>query len=492
MEFKAQSFDPVNQPADCLLVPVPARGALAEALLPLDNATGGLISRLRRTDLQSARSTALCHQPAGLKAHRLLLVSTGDKPLNDQSFISLIAGVASQIARMPIKSVAICLEAMAVPGRDRSWCAQQMARLFGEAIYRADQFKSKRDKPPTLGKLVLKSSGRSEAAALNRALNRGGAVAEGVNLARELGDMPANLCNPTYLANRARDLADKNPRVNATILDEKQMTELKMGSLLSVSAGSDSPAQLIVLEYQGAAKADKPVVLVGKGVTFDSGGISLKPGAGMDEMKYDMCGAASVLGALHAAIALELPINLVVVIPAVENMPSGKATRPGDIVTSMSGQTIEVLNTDAEGRLILCDALTYVDRFKPASVIDVATLTGACVIALGNHAHGLFSNNEELANRLLASGESAGDRAWRLPLWEEYDKQLKTNFADMANIGGRNAGCVTAACFLGRFTGNYRWAHLDIAGTAWNTGNNKGATGRPVPLLVDYLLGLNA
>ncbi len=266
------------------------------------------------------------------------------------------------------------------------------------------------------------------------------------------------------------------------------MKTLKMGSLLSVTAGTDAPAKMILLEYNGGRKSDKPVALVGKGVTFDSGGISLKPGAGMDEMKYDMCGAASVFGAIAAAVQMELPVNVVGVIPAVENMPSGRATRPGDIVTSMSGQTIEVLNTDAEGRLILCDALTYVERYKPAAVVDIATLTGACVMALGHHATGLFSNDDALAEALTESGESTGDRAWRLPLWDEYDEQLKSNFADMANIGGKGAGAITAACFLGRFTGKYPWAHLDVAGTAWNSGANKGATGRPVSLLVEYLV----
>src|SRR5690606_7999642 len=267
----------------------------------------------------------------------------------------------------------------------------------------------------------------------------------------------------------------------------KQLETLKMGSLLSVTAGSAHPAQFIIMEYKGGAKGAAPIALVGKGVTFDSGGISLKPGAGMDEMKYDMCGAASVFGTLATAAALKLPLNIVAIIPAVENMPSGNATRPGDIVTSMSGQTIEILNTDAEGRPILCDALTYVERYKTKAVIDIATLTAACVIALGNHASGLFSNNDELASALLGAGEDANDRAWRMPLWEEYDQQLKSNFADMANVGGRNGGSVTAACFLARFTKGYPWAHLDIAGTAWNSGSAKGATGRPVPLLVEYL-----
>jgi len=490
MEFKARTFNPVSEQADCLVITLAAGGSLPEELKALDSATGGLLSRINQTDLKKVRDTAMLYEPAGLRSGRLLLASTGNKPLSDQDFIGLMTAVAGQLCRQPVKTVALCLDATTITDRDRTWCAEQSARLFAEARYRPDRCKSKPEDACVLEQLVFRSLDRSEDTELNLSLTRGAAIAEGVNLARELGDMPPNKCNPQYLADRALALAEANPELKATILDEQQMSDLKMGSLLSVTAGSDTPPRLIVLEYRGAADTEAPVALVGKGVTFDSGGISLKPGANMDEMKYDMCGAAAVLGTMQAASSLGLPLNLVAVIPAVENMPSGKATRPGDIVTSMSGQTIEILNTDAEGRLILCDALTYVARFKPRIVIDLATLTGACVIALGNHAHGLFSNNESLAKELLASGQRSGDRAWRLPLWDEYDKQLKSNFADMANIGGRNAGSVTAACFLARFTKNYCWAHLDIAGTAWNSGNNKGATGRPVPLLVNYLVHL--
>ena len=308
-----------------------------------------------------------------------------------------------------------------------------------------------------------------------------------MNAARQLGNMPANLCTPTYLAEHAKALTKGQAKFTTSVLNEAQMAKLKMGSLLSVSAGSDEPGKLIVIKYQGAKATAKPVVLVGKAVTFDSGGISLKPGGGMDEMKYDMCGGASVMGVMHALIETQLPINVVAIIPAVENMPNGNATKPGDVVTSMSGQTIEVLNTDAEGRLILCDALTYADRFKPDTVIDIATLTGAVIGALGKETAGLLSNNDELATDLLSSGLRSGDRAWRLPLYEEYDQLLKSNFADIANIGGPQAGTITAACFLGRFTKKYKWAHLDVAGTAWLSGAQKGSTGRPVPILMDYL-----
>jgi leucyl aminopeptidase len=321
----------------------------------------------------------------------------------------------------------------------------------------------------------------------SRGLHVGAAVGEGANLARHLGNLPANVCTPTYLATQAKQLGTQF-KLKVEILDRKQMQALGMNTLLSVAAGSQEPPKFIVVKHLKGAPKDKPVVLVGKGITFDSGGISLKPGEGMDEMKYDMCGAASVLGTLHAAAALDLPINLIGVIAATENMPSGTATRPGDIIRSMSGQTVEILNTDAEGRLILCDALTYVERFDPACVIDIATLTGACVIALGHVATGLLANNDALAETLLAAGERAGDRAWRLPLWDDYQEQLKSNFADMANIGGRPGGTITAAAFLSRYTRKYTWAHLDIAGTAWKSGKDKGATGRPVPLLSEFLI----
>ena len=321
-----------------------------------------------------------------------------------------------------------------------------------------------------------------------RAIAEATAISAGMTLARDLGNLPANICTPTYLARQARDLAKGEKRLRVKVLDEADMKRLKMGSLLSVSAGSRQPAKLITLEYRGAAAADKPVVLVGKGVTFDTGGISIKPGQAMDEMKFDMCGAASVLGTVKAVAQLQLPINVVGIVPATENMPDGIATKPGDIVTSMSGQTIEILNTDAEGRLILCDALTYAARFKPSCVIDIATLTGAVIVALGKIPSGVMGNDSKLIDSLVKSANKIDDRIWELPLWDDYQEQLKSNFADMANIGGRDAGTITAACFLSRFTKDYKWAHLDIAGTAWKSGDEKGATGRPVPLLTQYIL----
>jgi leucyl aminopeptidase len=329
---------------------------------------------------------------------------------------------------------------------------------------------------------------RGEAGKAKAAIEEASAISAGMSLTRDLGNLPANVCTPSYLARQATQLAKGEKRLRATVLGEAEMKKLKMGSLLSVSAGSRQPARLIVLEYRGAPASEQPVALVGKGVTFDTGGISLKPGAAMDEMKFDMCGAASVFGTIKAVNQLQLPINVVGIVPATENMPDGLATKPGDIVTSMSGQTIEILNTDAEGRLILCDALTYAGKFKPRSVIDIATLTGAVIVALGKVPSGIMGNDRGLIDELIGCGQQIHDRIWELPLWDDYQEQLKSNFADFANIGGRDAGTITAACFLSRFTGDYKWAHLDIAGTAWKSGDEKGATGRPVPLLTQYIL----
>jgi leucyl aminopeptidase len=338
-----------------------------------------------------------------------------------------------------------------------------------------------------LRKLTFCVSRRNELAPAEQALSQGLAMAAGVELAKDLGNLPGNFCTPTYLASEAGELARAHG-MSVDVLDRADMEKLGMNTLLSVARGSHEPPKFIVLRHAGGSTDAKPIVLVGKGITFDSGGISLKPGPEMDEMKFDMCGAASVLGTLKAAAMMKLPLNVIGVIPATENMPGGSATKPGDVITSMSGQTVEILNTDAEGRLILCDALTYVERFQPDCVIDIATLTGACVIALGHVTTGLLANNETVARELLDAGNEAHDRAWQLPLFDDYQEQLKSNFADMANIGGRPAGTITAACFLSRFAEKFAWAHLDIAGTAWRSGKDKGATGRPVPLLSHFLI----
>ena len=366
--------------------------------------------------------------------------------------------------------------------------ASIVAQSINTSLY--NYKKQEKGEIPTLESLTFWSAKNTDTSAVEDGLSYGAAVGDGMNTAKQLGNLPANICTPSYLAQQAISLGkaklDK-ASITTEILDRADMQKLKMDSLLSVAEGSDEPPKLIVINYQGTSADEKPVVLVGKAVTFDSGGISLKPGRGMDEMKFDMCGGASVLGVMNSLTQLQLPINVVGIIPATENMPNGRATKPGDVVTSMSGQTIEILNTDAEGRLILCDSLTYAAKFNPDTVIDIATLTGAVISALGKVASGVLSNNQQLANDLIESGTQSADPVWQLPLWEEYDELLKSNFADMANIGGPQAGTITAGCFLARYTKDYKWAHLDVAGTAWVSGANKGATGRPVPLLMKYL-----
>jgi leucyl aminopeptidase len=381
----------------------------------------------------------------------------------------------------------IYLTELPLKKRDVAWRVRQAAMIVQDTLYRFDRLKSKKDEVRRpLRKLTFCVSRRSELALAEEALAQGLAIANGVAIAKDLGNLPGNICTPSYLADQARQLA-KDHGLGVDVLDRADMEKLGMNTLLSVARGSIEPPKFIVLRHAGGGSA-KPIVLIGKGITFDSGGISLKPGPEMDEMKYDMCGAASVLGTLKAAAQMKLPLNVIGVIPSTENMPGGSATKPGDVITSMSGQTVEILNTDAEGRLILCDALTYVERFDPDCVVDIATLTGACVIALGHVTSGLLANNDGIARELLDAGHEAHDRAWQLPLWDDYQEQLKSNFADMANIGGRPAGTITAACFLARFAEKLTWAHLDIAGTAWRSGKEKGATGRPVPLLSHFLI----
>jgi leucyl aminopeptidase len=487
LDCSARTGDPASFKTDCLIVPVFSGTALTPAAAAVDAATGGALTALRTAGDFTAKAgtTLVLHQPQGLAAGRLLLVGAGAPDPGPQARVELLAAAARAALATPARSAAL-LAGDLLPGQAPDQLGRLAGRLFTAAGYRYRP--AENGKTGQLARLVLLCPARGPTAALNRGLALGRTIGAGLNSARRLGDLPGNLCTPGHLAEHARALGRRYPGLKVQVLDEPRLRRLKMGALLSVTAGTDQPGYLITLEYRGAAR-QAPVVLVGKGVTFDSGGISLKPGAKMDEMKYDMCGAASVLGVMEALAAAELPISVVGVIPAVENLPSGKATKPGDVVTSMSGKTIEILNTDAEGRLILCDALTYAARYQPEVVIDIATLTGACVVALGRQASGLFSNDDELAEALLAAGIQAGDRAWRLPLWKEYDEQLKSSFADLANVGGPEAGSVTAACFLARFAADYRWAHLDIAGTAWTSGAQKGASGRPVPLLMEYLLG---
>ena len=472
----------------CVIVGVTNKGGLRGAAKQLDRAANGVINRVsKRGDIAGNwAQTLLLPAVEGIGAERVLLVGLGDGgAVSDSDYRKLVQAVLHALIEHKLEEAHWLLDAITVKGRDEAWQLTQLAMALALREYRYTETLSKPKPAPVLRKLIVANA---TSGAAKTALQRGTAIGRGMNVARGLGDLPPNICTPTYLANEARSLARKHGKLSAKILDEKAMRDLGMGSLLAVAAGSDQPAKLIVIEYRGGKRGAQPQVLVGKGITFDSGGISLKPGPKMDEMKYDMCGAASVLGTLHAIAELGLPINVVAIIAASENMPNGGATKPGDVVTSMSGQTIEILNTDAEGRLVLCDALTYAGRFKPAAVIDIATLTGACVVALGKQASGLFSNQDDFAQELLAAGQAIGDRAWQLPLWDEYQKQLDSNFADMANIGGPAGGSITAACFLARFTKDYRWAHLDIAGTAWDEGAHKGATGRPVGLLTQYLI----
>jgi leucyl aminopeptidase len=425
-------------------------------------------------------NTLMLGNVEGYKSRRVLVVGLGELPLTKKNFIKALKSLSSAMSNSKVKNVVI--PSVEVEDADESWIQISIARVLKNESYKVNKVGVKEEKSDILLEAVniySKNNGASE-------IQKGVAIANGMALTRELGDLPPNICTPTYIADTAKSIA-KTYGLECEILEESDMESLGMHSLLSVSKGSSQPGKLISLKYSNAGN-DAPIVLVGKGVTFDSGGISLKPGSGMDEMKYDMCGAASVLGTISAIAEMNLKVNLIVVVPAVENMPAHNASKPGDVVKSMSGQTIEILNTDAEGRLILCDALTYCEKYKPKTVIDIATLTGAVIIALGKHHSGVMSNDQDLADALKISGESAQDTVWQLPLDEEYDDQLKSNFADMANIGGREAGTVTAGCFLARYTKKYSWAHIDIAGTAWLGGSKKGATGRPVPLLTQYIM----
>lgn len=474
---------------ECLIVAVFENQQLSSAAQTLDILTEGLISKiLQRGDMKdSLASTLLVNYISHPLIKRVLLVNLGDaNKLTPKHFRKVISSTAHLLKATQITSAVCCLAENNVVNQNIAWNTRQIVEAFDALFYQFNDCKSKPTDKFKFTQLNLHSHTENEAAQMG--INQGIAIARGVHLAKHVSDLPGNICTPSYLAEQAINIAEKQALLTATILEEADMEKLGMGSFLSVSRGSRQPAKLITLEYKGASAETQPIVFVGKGLTFDAGGISLKPGAGMDEMKYDMCGSAAVLGALQAVAELQLPLNVIGIIPSSENMPDGDANKPGDIITSMAGLTIEVLNTDAEGRLILCDALTYAKRFNPDVVIDLATLTGACLVALGRVPSGLLGNNDTLCHDLKKASETALDSVWQLPLWDEYQDQLNSNFADIANIGGRDAGTITAACFLSRFTTDFQWAHLDIAGTAWKSGEAKGATGRPVPLLVQYLL----
>ncbi len=482
---------PAARRSGCVVVGVYHPRKLTAAAAALDRSAKGYLSNIvRRGDMDGKLGTTLLlHNVPSAACERVLLVGLGKADeFRDKQYRDAVRAAAKTLAQTGAGDAALHLTELSVGRRDAAWKVAHAVVVAGETAYRFERMKSKPENGGSpLKRLDLHVGPRAAHKRAASGLQHGLAVAHGVALARDLGNLPSNVCTPSYLAEQARELA-KRYRMRATVLERADMEKLGMGALLSVARGSIEAPKLIALEYRGGPKSQKPVVLVGKGVTFDTGGISLKPAPEMDEMKFDMCGAASVLGTLKAVGEMRLAQNVVGIIPATENMPGGSATKPGDIVTTMSGQTVEILNTDAEGRLILCDALTYAERYEPAAVIDIATLTGACVIALGHVVSGLFTDDEALGRQLLAAGNDAWDRAWQLPLHDDYQEQLKSNFADFANIGGRPAGSVTAACFLARFAKKFRWAHLDIAGTAWKGGKEKGATGRPVPLLTQFLV----
>ena len=495
MKITLKTAKPTTLASDCLVLAIGAKNTLSAEAKEVDTASGKRLTRLLDNgDFEgSLGSTLMLQGIDGVKAKRVLLIGTGEKgKLEAKSAKKIIAGAVKTLLASKAADAHFAVASLNLAGNDFASLGERLAIEIEDSSYRYTATKSTKAKPRVLKAVSVAAPKGTSRAQMDKAFAAGTATGRGINVAKELGNLPGNVCTPTYLSQQALALAKGKSKLSVKVLSEKQMQRLGMGSLLSVSAGSKQEAQLIVMEYKGAKQSSKtkqaaPYCLVGKGITFDTGGISLKPGGMMDEMKFDMCGAASVIGTMTAIVEMQLPLDVVAIVAAAENMPSGKATKPGDVVTSMSGQTIEILNTDAEGRLVLCDALTYAERFKPATVIDVATLTGAAVATFGSHVSAMLSNDDKLAQELLDCGESSLDPVWQLPLHDEYQSLLDSNFADIANIGGPRAGTITAACFLARFAKKFRWAHLDIAGTAWHGGAAKGATGRPVSLLVDYL-----
>ena len=492
MEFSTQTTNDLTQiQTEALAIGVFKNQKLSPAAQSIDKATQGAISQLVQSEFKAEAKTHLVlRNLEGIHAKRLVLIGLGDADkYQAKAHATAEATFANYLNSASVSEGVSTLASIDVAENTLTDRARAAAQAAGYANYQYDATLSKKDEPRSTISHFAIWSAPTQQAEVETGLSQGKALANGVNFTRLLADLPPNVCTPTYLANQAKKLAEDFPTIKVEVLERKQIEALKMGSFLSVAKGSDEAPAFIIIKYTPAQQADTaPLVLVGKGLTFDSGGISLKPAAQMDEMKYDMGGAASVLGTLRAVAELELNRPIIGVVAACENMPSARANKPGDVVTSMSGKTIEILNTDAEGRLVLCDALTYVERFEPAAVINVATLTGACVVALGDVNSGLFSNNDELAEQLKAASQQSNDNVWQLPISDEYQAKLKSNFADIANIGTPGAGSITAACFLARFTEKYPWAHLDVAGTVWNSGANKGATGRPVPLLVQYLI----
>lgn len=485
--YTTQSGSPSQLQTDYLLVPTWGSNTASEAMLELDKASQGQLTQLMKTEKWAGKvgETLLFRHISGIKSPRILVIGCGDKEKFTPTQFYQVVSIAIKEA-MASSATQACLCLLDGISETLNWQIFHAILSSEQCLYRFDTFKSTKEAACTLNTITFANQQLTDQAALNKTINEGVVIAKAISLTKDLGNLPSNVCTPHYLAEQAIALGKNLPNLKVTVLDKDALEKLNMNAFLSVARGSQQPPKLIVLEYQGGQGA--PVALVGKGVTFDSGGISLKPGAGMDEMRYDMCGAATVLGCMAASAELKLPINLVGIMACTENMPSGDAYKPGDIVTAMSGKTIEILNTDAEGRVILADALAYVAKFKPELVIDIATLTGAIIIALGDKASGLMTQDDDLAKELILAGNESWDRIWRLPLWDEYQEQIKSNFADMANIGSEGGKSITAACLLSRFAEGYRWAHLDIAGTAWTSGKNKIASGRPVSLLMRFLL----
>ncbi|WP_298771963.1 leucyl aminopeptidase [uncultured Shewanella sp.] len=493
MEFSVKSGSPEKQRSACIVVGVYEPRRLSGIAEQLDKISEGYISNLlRRGDLEGKPGQMLLlHHVPNVLSERVLLVGCGkERELDERQYKQIITKTINTLNETGSMEAVCFLTELHVKGRDTYWKVREALETTQNSLYSFDTLKTRKGETRRpLRKLVFNVPTRRELTVGERAIEHGLAISSGMHLCRDVANMPPNICNPAYLASQARQLAETHESLTVSTIGEEQMAKLEMNSYLAVGRGSHNESIMTIMEYKGAVKSDeKPIVLIGKGLTFDSGGISLKPGEAMDEMKYDMGGAAGVIGTMKALCEMKLPVNVIGILAGCENMPSSNAYRPGDVLTTMSGQTVEVLNTDAEGRLVLCDVLTYVERFDPELVVDTATLTGACVVALGKHASGLFSSHNPLAHELLNAGEQSGDRAWRMPLWDEYQELLESPFADMTNLGGRAAGSITAACFLSRFAKKYHWAHLDVAGTAWNSGANKGSTGRPVPLLSQFLI----
>ena len=492
MEFSVKSGSPEKQRSACIVVGVYEPRRLSPIGEQLDKISEGYISNLlRRGDLEGKPGQVLLlHHVPNVLSERVLLVGCGkERELDDKQYKQIISKTINTLNETGSMEAVCFLTEQHVKGRDTYWKVRQAVETTQDCLYTFNQLKSKKSEARRpLRKIVFNVPTRRELTIGESAIEHGLAIAAGSKVCKDVANMPPNICNPRYLGEQAQQLAEDFDNVTVNLVGEQEMEELGMHSYLAVGRGSRNESVMSVIHYNGGEEGQAPIVFVGKGLTFDSGGISIKPGEAMDEMKYDMGGAAGVLGLMRAVVEMQLPLNVIGVLAGCENMPGGDAYRPGDILTTMSGQTVEVLNTDAEGRLVLCDALTYVEAFDPEAVVDVATLTGACIVALGSHATGLLSNHNPLAHDLLKAPEQSGDRAWQLPLWDDYQEQLESPFADFTNLGGRSAGTITAACFLSKFTKKYNWAHLDIAGTAWKSGKNKGATGRPVPMLMQYLL----